>query len=249
MLSLFPGLLLLLGALRYTPIGIADLIPILERWLPATLMPTIQSLLANSYRHSSGTVVTISVISTLISASRGMFGIRNGLDAIYGNEKPMGYLSKRSISVVYNLSFLLMLVVTLLVYLASSAILDFLWMRTQPALMTILGLVDLRAVVLLVLQSGLFTLLYAYLPGQRNRLKHSMPGAFFASAGWLVFSYLFSIYVEYSTNYANIYGSVYALALGMLWLYFCIYIFFLGAALNRFLAYRSPGSHKGASSI
>jgi len=37
--------------------------------------------------------------------------------------------------------------------------------------------------------------------------------------------------------YANIYGSVYAVALCMLWLYSCIYIIFLGGAFNRFLAW------------
>ena len=34
---------------------------------------------------------------------------------------------------------------------------------------------------------------------------------------------------------ANFYGSVYALALSMLWLYFCISIVFYGGALNVYL--------------
>ena len=54
----------------------------------------------------------------------------------------------------------------------------------------------------------------------------------------LAFSDLFSRYVEYFPNYANIYGSVYAVALAMLWLYFCVCIIFYGAALNRWLMER-----------
>ena len=46
---------------------------------------------------------------------------------------------------------------------------------------------------------------------------------------------MFSFYVEYFSNYSNIYGSVYAVALSMLWLYFCISIVFYGGALNRLL--------------
>ena len=234
-LSLFPGLLLLLGILRYTALEVKDLIDLVEGFLPASLLPMVQSLITASYRHSSKTVVTISVLGTVYSASRGMFGIRNGLDAIYTPGQRHSYLRRRSFSILYNLSFLLALLLTLTLYLAGTALLDYLWMTTNPALMVLLQLVDLRALLLLIMQAILFTLMYALLPGQHNRLTHSFPGAVFAALGWMVFSQLFSVYVENFGHYANIYGSVYALALGMLWLYFCICIFFYGAALNRYL--------------
>lgn len=237
-LSLFPGLLLLLGVLRYTDITVNDLTGLVEGFLPESLMPTITSLVEASYRHSSGTVVSISVIAMLVSASRGMYGIRNGLDAVYGTAKKRSYLRKRSISVFYNTMFVLVLVLTVVLYLLSNSILDFLWMTTHPAVLFIMNLVDLRSLVLLVLQTAVFTLMYAFLPDHRNRLVKSLPGAFFSSVGWLAFSQLFSIYVEFFTDYANIYGSIYALALGMLWLYFCICIFFYGGALNRYLTER-----------
>ena len=47
---------------------------------------------------------------------------------------------------------------------------------------------------------------------------------------------LFSLYVEYFPRYANIFGSVYAVALASLWLYVCVSIVFYGALLNRILA-------------
>ena len=64
------------------------------------------------------------------------------------------------------------------------------------------------------------------------------PGALLASLGWLVFSNLYSIYVRNFSGYANIYGSVYAVALSMLWLYFCVMILLYGGLLNRVLAER-----------
>lgn len=237
-LSLFPGLLLLLGILRYTSLEVKDLMDLAEGFLPSTLLPTVQSLITASYRHSSKTVVTISVLGTLYSASRGMFGVRNGLDAIYTPGKRHSYLRRRGISILYNISFILVLLLTLVLYLAGTALLDYLWMTTSPAIMVLLQVVDLRALLLLIMQTVLFTLMYALLPGQRNRLRGSFPGAVFAALGWMVSSQLFSVYVENFGQYANIYGSVYALALGMLWLYFCISIFFYGAALNRYLTER-----------
>ncbi|MBR4971895.1 MAG: YihY/virulence factor BrkB family protein [Oscillospiraceae bacterium] len=239
-LSLFPGLLLLLGLLRYTTITVQDLTALLEGFLPERLMPVVRSLITASYKHSSGTVVTVSVLGMLYSASRGMFGIRNGLDAIYTPSREHGYFRRRSISVLYNASFLLVLLLTLALYLAGAALVDYLWMTTHPVLMALLRAIDLRSVVLLLLQIGVFTGMYALLPGKRNRLSRSLPGAVFSAFGWLVFSHLFSVYVEHFALYTNIYGSVYALALGMLWLYFCICIFFYGGALNCYLADRRP---------
>lgn len=237
-LSLFPGLLLLLGILRYTSITVQDLTELLEGFLPTSVLPAVQSLITASYKHSSGTVVTVSVLGMLYSASRGMFGIRNGLDAIYTPKHDHSYLSRRGFSILYNVSFLLVLLLTLALYLAGTALVDFLWMTTNPMLMVLLRAIDLRSVVLLLLQIGVFTVMYALLPDKRNRLSQSLPGAVFASLGWLVFSHLFSVYVEHFALYTNIYGSVYALALGMLWLYFCICIFFYGGALNHYLATR-----------
>ena len=234
-LSLFPGLLLLLGILRYTTIGINDLMALLSGWLPGSLMPTIQALTEASYHHSSGMVISISVIAALYSASRGMFGILGGLHAIYAPGKEKGYWLRKAISIAYTAVFLLLLMATLALHIFGNAILDYLWMTTDPTLMTLLSIVDFRSLLLLVLLSSLFAAMYALLPGKHSRLRSSLPGAAAAAVGWLVFSRLFSVYVDYFTMYTNIYGSIYALALGMLWLYFCICIFFYGGALNRWL--------------
>ncbi len=234
-LSLFPGLLLLLGILRYTSLEVDDLVGLVEGFLPQSLMDTVRALITASYRHSSKTVVTISALGSVYSASRGMFGILSGLNAIYDAGQHHNYLRRRGISIVYNLSFILVLLLTLVLYLAGTALLDYLWMTTHPVILFLLQLVDLRALLLLIIQVALFTIMYAFLPGQRNRLRSSLPGAVFAALGWMIFSQLFSVYVEHFVLYSNIYGSVYALALGMLWLYFCICLFFYGGALNRWL--------------
>ena len=69
-------------------------------------------------------------------------------------------------------------------------------------------------------------------------VKDSITRSNAAGQGVLVFSDLFSIYVEHFNRYSLIYGSVYALALGMLWLYCCLSILFYGGALNHWLSSR-----------
>ena len=237
-LSLFPSLLLLLGLLRYTSYGVEELMNLIGGILPHSLSGIVEALVETSYRHSSGVVVSVSALAALWSASKGTYGLLCGLNAVYGVKEQRGYWRSRSICVVYTFGFLLVLVLTLVLHVFGTTLLDYLWMTTIPALLAIMSLVDLRFVLLLGLQTLLFTILYALLPSRRNRLRHSLPGALVASLCWLVCSALFSVYVQFFTKYTNIFGSVYALALGMLWLYFCINILFYGGALNRYLAER-----------
>jgi membrane protein len=73
------------------------------------------------------------------------------------------------------------------------------------------------------------------LPDRENTFRKSLPGALVASLGWMGFSRLYSVYVRYVSSYSNIYGSVYAVALSMLWLYCCVTILFYGGLLNKFI--------------
>ena len=89
--------------------------------------------------------------------------------------------------------------------------------------------------VLLILQTLLFCGMFMVLPNERNRLRESLPGALLAAIGWQIFTNLYSVYSQKFTAYASIYGSVYVVALGMLWLYFCICIVFYGGVCNKIL--------------
>lgn len=234
-LSLFPSLILFLGILKRLDVSIADLLDFLSGLLPRALVPTAEALARSTARSGTATVLSISVLAALWSASRGMFGLLNGLNAIYGGPADRGYWKRRGISVVYTGLFLIVLALTLIAHIFGTAILDYLWMTTHPLLLLILRVIDLRFVLLLILQTSLFTAMYALLSGKRRRLRDCFPGAALASLGWLVCSDLFSVYMEYPSGYTDTFGSVYILALGMLWLYFCICILFYGSALNRWL--------------
>ena len=106
---------------------------------------------------------------------------------------------------------------------------------SHPVFRFLMEAVDLRFFLLLFLQTMMFTVMYMVLPNQKNRFWDALPGALLASAGWLVFSDLYSVYVAHFAHLSNVYGSVYAVALSMLWLYFCMAIVFYGGALNHLL--------------
>ena len=234
-LSVFPTLVLLLGLLRYTGMDAGDLLSLLSGVLPDALLPAAEKLIISTYAYTSRAVVSVSAVGVLWSASRGIYGLLMGLNAIYGVREDRGYVYTRTISVLYTFLFLVVLVLTLILNVFGESILEML-PPAKGALWDFLAeVIDFRFILLLLLQTGLFTAMFMALPNRKNKFADSFPGAVLASAGWLLFSKLFSVYVEYFSNYASIYGSVYAIALSMLWLYSCLCLLFCGGALNRLL--------------
>ena len=177
----------------------------------------------------------LSAVTALWSASRGMYCLLTGLNAIYGVSENRSWLHTRFISMIYTFLFLLVLLLTLVLHVFGTTILGILSQRSGWLANLLANVVDLRFFLLLFTQTLLFTAMFMVLPNGRNRLENSLPGALLASIGWLIFSDLYSIYVEHFTSLSIIYGSVYAVALSMLWLYCCLSILFYGGVLNRFL--------------
>jgi membrane protein len=233
--AVFPGLVLLLSILRCTDLDAGDLMQLLQGVIPAALLPAAEKLIVSTYAQTSRAIISVSAIGALWSASRGMYGVLQGLNAIYGVREDRGYWYTRSISVLYTFGLLIVLLLTLVLNLFGETLVDMLESSQIPAWRILSGMLDLRFVLLLALQTLLFCAMFMVLPNRKNRFSDSFPGAVLASMGWLIFTELFSVYVEHFRGYSSIYGSVYAVALSMLWLYFCLSILFYGGALNRLL--------------
>lgn len=234
-LSVFPALLLILSTLRFTSLQVEDMLSVLEGLLPAAIMDGAEELVYSTYQNASAAVAGLSGATALWSSSRGIYGLLRGLNAVYEVEEGRGYLYTRGISVVYALIFFVLILLTLLLHVFGNSILNLLLTIDNPVVIFLLDVVDLRFFFLLLIQSLIFTLMYMALPNRRNGFLRSLPGGVLASLGWLVFSDIYSAYVENFSRYANIYGSVYAIAISLLWLYCCMSILFYGGALNRLL--------------
>lgn len=234
-LSVFPALLLLLSSLRFTGLTVNVLMEALEAVLPSPLMGAAETLVFSVYQNSSGTVAGIAAVTALWSASRGVYGLLTGLNQIYGVDEDRSYFYTRGISVLYTFVLQLVLMLTLMLHVFGNTIIEFLLQIDNPVVVFAVDILNLRFFFLLFLQTLLFTLIFMVLPNRKNRFMQSLPGGLLTSIGWMIFSNLYSIYVEHFPRYANIYGSVYAVAVTMLWLYSCLSILFYGGALNRLL--------------
>ena len=178
----------------------------------------------------------LSGTAALWSASRGTLALVRGLNAVYRQKETRNYFHIRALSMIYTLCFAVLLIVTMVLLVFGNLLYD--WVMSQLPLLLDLAFIimSLRSLVTMGILTSFFLLLYMVIPNRKSRLLAELPGAVITSGGWLGFSYLFSFYIDHRKNTSFAYGSLTTLAFSMLWLYFCMYILFVGAEINVFLS-------------
>ncbi|SES79796.1 YihY/virulence factor BrkB family protein [[Clostridium] polysaccharolyticum] len=234
-ISAFPFTMFLLTLIQYLPITESNLLDIVNTYIPDTFSPYIITIITEIYKHGSSTVISVTAITALWSASRGFFAIMKGLNTIYGIQETRNYFKIRFLAFFYTFVFALMLIGTLLLLVFGNSLL--IWIESRlPALTDVaLLLISIRTFVVLLVLLLLFSTMYLFIPNRKSRFMKELPGAFISAAGWMIFSYGFSYYIDHMKNFTNTYGSLTAAVLLMLWLYFCMYILFFGGEINYVL--------------
>ena len=232
-IAFFPFIMLLLTVIQLVPgVQKSDLLSLLVNIMPDMFDPLVVSIINDLYTKSPATIVSITSITALWSAARGMQGIESGLNRVFESPQTKGFILRRIICAGYTLLFIGSCLVSLLLLVFGSTIHGFLTRRFPWTLPSIGVLFHLRSLMTMWLLSIVFTSLYTYVPVHKHTLRSQVPGAVFATLGWIIFSYLFSIYFNHFSNFSYMYGSLTAIVVVMLWLYICICILLIGAEIN-----------------
>ena len=232
-ISIFPFLMLFLNLIKYIPIFSAENA---ETWDLDFVSPTIGELLKNivaeADRTGSGALISITTIAALWACSKGVLGIIYGLNSIYKTTEKRGYIRLRAVAIFYTVAFIIALIVALILMVFGNRILDAVLMYI-PVLTSLAETVRvIRWLVSLGFLVLFFMFIYTVIPERKTKLKNELPGALISAVGWIGFSALYSFYIDHFGNHSNVYGSLTAIVLFLLWMYFCMIILFFGAEVN-----------------
>lgn len=180
---------------------------------------------------SSG-ILPVAIIMALWSSSMGMVAVIKGLDQIYEVKETRNYILLRIVAVIYVFLLAIVLLITAALLVFGSTIYNYLLRHSSPFFATLL--INFKSLAGFVLLFLFFTMMYTFLPRRKVKFIHNLAGAAFGAGGWVLFSFLFSLFVENFSNF-SIYGSLATLVILMYWLFFCMYIMFLGAEVSMWL--------------
>ncbi|MDO5522248.1 MAG: YihY/virulence factor BrkB family protein [bacterium] len=234
-LSFFPFIMFLLTLIQYIPLGDTMLLARFYDMIPDAVQSTIILIVKELRSNATTTVTSITAITTLWSASKGFLGLVRGLNSVYHIKETRNYIKLRLISTVYTLVFTVLIIITLMILVFGNQIYT-LFFNYFPELSDIaLFVMSVRAAVSLTLLTLFFLLMFVFIPDRKTKILYELPGALIAAAGWLIFSFGYSFYIDNLAGFSSTYGSLTAMVLLMLWVYFCMYILFIGAELNVFM--------------
>lgn len=234
--SLVPLLILILSLTTFFSISTDALMESLTPYFPTIVGSMFDRLVRNVVGNATGLMPPLAGVVVLFLASKSVYALIRGLNTIGGHEEARPISKVRALSLVYTVCFLAILVVTLILIVFSESISSLL-SGYSPFLSGLFAVLSrFRFLFGIVYLSLFFTLTYQFLPAERRPFAQLLPGGFLAAAGWALFSAFFARFIDYFFGSAmNIYGTLAAVAVFMLWLYVCIYILFLGAEFNGFL--------------
>ena len=239
-ISVFPALLLFFSLCRFIHVGELDLI---EHFfaivsLPAAIEELLLSVVQEATDHGEIAFISVSAITALWGISRSTYSLARGLRVVYKTKEARFPWVVRLFSFLYTAAFFVLIGVTLVLLVFWNTIMDFLIPLFPAFEGPAVFILSFRFLVVLVVLTAAFVFLYKVLPNNPMRLGQLLPGAVLAAAGWMIFSQLYSFYIDHFSNYTSLYGSLTAIVLMILWLYFCMYILLFGAEVNVWLQER-----------
>lgn len=234
MLSMIPIILLLLTLVQYTPVTKADVMTVAYEIFPTTIRTTIISIINEVYNQSRA-MIPLTAFVAIWSAGRGTLAITRGLNCVYGQEENRNFIILRLRAAFYTV-LLLVAVVLCLVLLGFGNSISILVGEYVPGFYHVVEfIIEIRAIVAICLIALFSVMIYKFLPNNRRRWRNQLPGAIFTAFGWILASFIFSIYIDIFKGFSNMYGSLTTIVIIMLWLYFCMYILLLGGEVNVLL--------------
>ena len=225
--SLFPLLLGLLSLSLFilgSSEGIIDkVMPILKQAFPVGIDEIVKNITA--LRQTSIVIAIIGFIGFMWASASMFRAIESTLNVIWKVKKDRPFLRKSLITIGS----------TFLVFVALVASFGLtIWGRAAGAT----GIAQFLPAISFVVSIFLFGLIFKFFPNRRVRWKEAYFGALFTGIFWELAKYLFSIYIVRVVDYSKIYGSLSAIIILFLWLYYSAYIFLFGAELSYVYARR-----------
>lgn len=232
-LSFLPFLMVGLYAVHLTPFTEADVLREVTGFLPDAIDALALVVISEVYERSA-TILSISAVVAVWSASRGIMALRNGLNSVYAVKETRNYFLERFRAMFYVVSLVVILLLVLALLVFGNGLQHFLEQNYPKLLQFHFPIRMLRIPIMLILLTAFFAVMFKLLPNRKAKLRKQWKGAIFSSLGWFLYSYGFSYYVSHFSSINYTYGSLSTIIIALLWLYFCMYILFAGAEINAF---------------
>ncbi len=238
LLSIFPLLIFLVTLLPYLTLSQDEIFSFLEDVVPDTVYSLIESTLTEVLTTQNTGLLSFGILATIWSASLGMNALIKSLNLSYKVIEDRPILLARGMSIVMTILLIFILVIALALPVFGEQIgrLIFSYMGLEEGFLAIWNSIRFTIPVIIIFVAC--TIIYWLAPNVKINISSVLAGSAFAATGWLLTSYLFSIYISNFGNFSATYGSIGGIIVLMLWLYISAMVLVIGGQINAVMKER-----------
>ncbi|WP_072469498.1 YihY/virulence factor BrkB family protein [Urinicoccus massiliensis] len=243
-LSLFPFIIALLNILNYTSLVDPSFIRNLVSYLPKSTASVILTFADQIALNSSASLLSISLIMGLWSASSGVRQLIKIINGAYQLQENRNFFEMAFLGLAFTLGLIVMILLLLFSRIIGSELIQQL-NNYFPLNQDLIGFLyrslniigPIYALIFLVCLYGISP----NLPMKKLGLKSLLPGSLFALVGILLGTVLFTYYVSNFGKYAMTYGYFAGMILLLLWIYLVNIVLQVGCQINALVYLKRQG--------
>lgn len=233
-LAIFPGIMAFVSILGLTidPQLIDEQLNPIRSMVPEEVFSMIEKRVENFVNITGNTLgwgTAFGILFGIWSANQGTKSLFTGVDIAYSSKNKRGLIKQNALTLLFTFGAIILLILSVVLIVAFPTFVDNMGLPTKMENIISWS----RWVIMGFLSVFCISMVYIFAPVRpRQRVNWVLTGALVASFLWLLTSWAFSYLISNFANYGEIYGSLSAVVVLMLWLYLTSLIILLGAELN-----------------
>ena len=232
LLSIFPFLVFLNALIGSLNMSYDRLVTILAPIFPEQIVELIIGYVRQVSQSQSIGLLSIAIVVVIFSASKAVRSLAFSVNTAYDIKEIKHPVRNFFYSMLYVVAAgVVAVIIILFITLSEEFLLEIVKITHISAFaVTILNIFRWAALVAILF--FVLAIMYKITPDKKVAFRHILPGTVLATLGMLLLTYGFSAYVNYFVRSSVLSGTIGAVILLMLWVYFASVIIISGAELN-----------------
>ncbi len=228
-MTFFPTVICLYYLLGSNIGKVEEGIEVLYSFMTPETVATMEGFLGHVAQSKSPALLIAGITVLITSSSAAVRSLQSTIGEMQGGQRYKGIIYF-AFSVLFSLLLLVAMYLSMVIIITGRAVLDFINAKL-PFYDISSSWVYLRFLIMAGIMFLILWIIYCMALKKGDRYR-TYPGALLASFATVAMSAFFSVFIEISTKYSLVYGSLASIIMLMLWLYACCQIIYIGAALN-----------------
>lgn len=233
LLALFPVLLALANVIPLLPLPTEQILEYVQMTVPEEVGNVILPILKGYLSGGSGGAISLGVIISLWPASKAFSVFQNVLNQVYDTKPRKNFIITRIFSFLTAVLLVTLVGVVAFLFVFGQEILK-LVQSVIP--IDILGIItafeQVRWIIAFAVLIMILAFVYYFIPNVKWGIKYALPGAVFATIGFLLISQLFTLYINVAGGASIGTGTIGVFIVLMIWLFLLGNVFIIGGVVN-----------------